>query len=101
MFEGNLKKQLGAGTRGQGSLHSFRWTDLVARLSAERDFRNECVRQEGVGGFDGFARTRREGQDQDKARLYHAGSTDGKGPDVHAGGAAEEQTVKAIRTGDD
>ncbi len=65
MFEGKISKQLESGNANRGDLRSFRWTDLVARLSATRDLREDCGKHPG-GGFAGFAETRRQDGDEGK-----------------------------------
>ena len=81
MFETNIKKQLESQMAKRGDLRSFRWTDLVAKLSATRDVRAECEQAEG-GGFAGFAETRRHYEGQGKRSFNQSALSDGKGQDI-------------------
>ncbi len=84
MFEGNISKQLESSSTNRGDLRSFRWTDLVARLSATRDLREDCGRHAG-GGFAGFAETRRQEGEEGK-RSFNP-------PDIHD---ANDRIVRKI-----
>ena len=81
MFEGQFDRKSIAQARENELLRQFRWTELVAKLSATRDFREELARagQEGEqGGFTAFAEIRRESGQELKSCVNHKGLTHGK-----------------------
>ena len=96
MFEGKIKKQVESDQDGCTSLQSFRWTDLVARLSATRDLREECARGE-CGGFEDFAHRRRHDARPAKASFNYSDLNDGKGRNLGAGSTADGQAVQGDR----
>ena len=59
MIEGQFTKKSEEATKNKDVLHKFRWTELVAKLSATRDFREEVARREHAG-FQSFGEARRE-----------------------------------------
>ena len=62
MFEGQFNRANFGEGRESEHLRPFRWTDLVARLAATRDLRDELTRH-GEGDFRAFATVRREGEE--------------------------------------
>lgn len=59
MFEGQFNKKTVGDAGNTTPLHQFRWTELVAKLSATRELREELARSE-QGGFEAFGEVRRE-----------------------------------------
>ncbi|QKG70956.1 hypothetical protein [Erythrobacter mangrovi] len=88
MFEGQFNRTGVPETRESADLQRFRWTDLVARLAATRDLRDEIARVEG--GFGAFAEVRREGGEKGKDAVYHDGSGHGKAGKLGLGTAAND-----------
>ncbi len=87
MFEGPIKKP-NFEDRGQSPvLRSFRWTDLVAKLAATRELRDEIARVEG--GFGAFADARREtvrvSGEEPKGAVNHDALSRGKAGGVSLG----------------
>ena len=76
MFEGQFKKTDTDETREPAVLRRFRWTDLVARLAATRELRDEIARDES--GFGAFADARRESDEQSEGDFNHDVSAPGK-----------------------
>lgn len=89
MFEGQFDKKTMARGRESDVLHQFRWTELVARLSATRDLRDELARHE-TGGFGAFGTARRECGSDSKRAVNHRGLATGKGNTLGANGAAND-----------
>ena len=87
MFEGQINKKPFAPGRESDVLRQFRWTDLVARLSATRELRDELAKGE-VGGFEAFGEVRREHDSESKQGVYHAALADGKSAALETGRAA-------------
>ncbi|MBX7541463.1 hypothetical protein [Qipengyuania sphaerica] len=87
MFEGQFNKKSLEQARESTGLHQFRWTELVAKLSATRELREELARAEG-GGFDAFGEIRRENDDESKRPVNHNGLTHGKDEALGRGRAA-------------
>ena len=92
MFEGQIDKSGTTDPREAEVLRQFRWTDLVARLAATRELRQELSRT-AEGGFDSFAALRREVGETGKSAVNHDGLNHGKGSvvklDVAARGAVQ------------
>ena len=89
MIEGQFQRADLGERRDSADLRRFRWTDLVARLAATRELREEIDKLEG--GFTAFAEVRREGGEKHEVAVNHDVSTDGKldglGPDSTTGDA--------------
>ena len=81
MIEGQFQRADLAGGRDSADLRQFRWTDLVARLAATRDLRDEIAQSEG--GFGAFADLRREGYNKGECAINHVASNDGKSDPVN------------------
>jgi len=88
MYEGQFNRTGQPEARESADLQRFRWTDLVARLAATRDLREEIARIEG--GFGAFAEVRREGDEKGKDVVYHDGSGHGKTDALGLGDAAHD-----------
>ena len=73
MFEGHINRASFGVSRESEDLRRFRWTDLVARLAATRELRDELSKH-GEGDFSAFATVRREGE-EGKPSVNHEGST--------------------------
>ncbi len=65
MFEGQIKSSEADGTAESQVLRQLRWTDLVARLAATRDLREE-LGPTGEAGFAGFSTSLPELDDKGK-----------------------------------
>ena len=86
MYEGKFKPNR-PGAKGPISpLRQFRWTDLVAKLSATRELRDELDRVDG--GFNAFADVRREETPESKSVVNQADLTAGKHSRLRLGNAA-------------
>lgn len=88
MFEGHIKK---AGLQEPGEstvLRQFRWTDLVAKLAATRDLRDELAK--GEAGFDAFGSVRRETGDESKLVVNRDALNDGKPTGLSLGEVASD-----------
>ena len=96
MFEGKIKKQFESERERNAGLQSFRWTDLVARLSATRDLRDDCAGGE-CGGFEDFAQRRRQDETPGKRSFNHSGLNDGKGRNLGVGSTADGHAVQGDR----
>lgn len=77
MFEGHINKETFSQPRESGGLRQFRWTDLVARLSATRELREELTKGEG-GGFEAFAEARRESDEESNRPVNQTDLSHGK-----------------------
>ena len=88
MFEGHINRKSFAQERENEVLHQFRWTELVARLSATRELREELRRGE-QGGFEAFADARRKNDDESKRPVNHTDLAHGKEAGLSRGGAAD------------
>ncbi|MFA6218854.1 MAG: hypothetical protein WC692_03635 [Erythrobacter sp.] len=93
MYEGHFSRAGQPEARETADLQRFRWTDLVARLAATRDLRDEIARIEG--GFGAFAEVRRtevhrEGGGKGKAVIYHSASGHGKAGELGLEDAAND-----------
>lgn len=87
MFEGHINKKTVGETRENEVLRQFRWTELVARLSATRELREELAKGEN-GGFGAFGNVRRENDGESKRTVNHSGLTHGKSEALGQGRAA-------------
>ena len=91
MFEGHINKKTLEQARESTGLHQFRWTELVAKLSATRELRAELSRGEAGcegGGFDAFGDIRRENGEESKRAVNHNGLAHGKDEALGRGRAA-------------
>lgn len=86
MFEGHINRANFGEPRESEVLRQFRWTDLVARLAATRDLREELERQ-GEGDFHAFATARRR-EEEGKPPVNHDALSDGKAAIVNRDAAA-------------
>ena len=59
MIEGQFTKKSEESAGNRDVLHKFRWTELVAKLSATRELREELAKKEHAG-FQAFGEARRE-----------------------------------------
>ena len=87
MFEGQFNKKSVDETRRTEVLRQFRWTELVAKLSATRDLREELARSE-AGGFGAFGEVRRENGGTGKRGVNQTGLAHGKDEALNGGHAA-------------
>ena len=87
MIEGQFTKKSEETAQSKDVLHKFRWTELVAKLSATRDFREEVARRE-CAGFESFGEARREKEGESKRSVYHDGLAHGKSEPLNKGSAA-------------
>ncbi|MBX7491627.1 hypothetical protein K3163_00230 [Qipengyuania sp. 1NDW9] len=87
MFEGHINKKAFVQGRESDVLHQFRWTDLVAKLSATRELREELSKSE-TGGFEAFGEVRRESDEESKRPVNQADLTHGKSSGLESGRAA-------------
>ena len=69
MFEGRIKDKSCEDPRESSVLHRMRWTDLVARLAATRDLRDELDKADA--GFNAFGEVRRESHEESKSAVNH------------------------------
>ena len=90
MIEGQFQRADLADKREAADLRRFRWTDLVARLAATRELREEIAQIEG--GFGAFADVRREGSEKNEDAVNHDVSTDGKTDPLGLGDTAGDET---------
>lgn len=88
MFEGRSKEKTLPDQRGSADLRQFRWTDLVAKLAATRDLRDEFERVEA--GFNAFGQARREGNEEGKLTVNQAALSDGKAAPLGLGHPAND-----------
>ena len=87
MFEGHINKKTLQEARESEVLHQFRWTELVAKLSATRELREELARGEH-GGFEAFGEIRREHDGESKRAVNQTGLAHGKDEALGRGRAA-------------
>ena len=87
MFEGQFSKKSVEEARKTDVLHQFRWTELVAKLSATRELREELARNE-AGGFEAFGEVRRENDETSKRAVNHTGLAHGKDEALNGAQAA-------------
>ena len=87
MFEGHINKKAFVQGRESDVLHQFRWTDLVAKLSATRELREELSKSE-TGGLEAFGEVRRESDEESKRPVNQADLTHGKSSGLESGRAA-------------
>ena len=87
MFEGHINKKTLEDARESTGLHQFRWTELVAKLSATRELREELARGE-PGGFEAFGDVRRENGEESKRAVNQTGLAHGKDEALGRGRAA-------------
>ena len=87
MFEGQFNKQSVEDARKTDVLHQFRWTELVAKLSATRELREELARGE-QGGFEAFGEVRRSHGDESKQAVNQDALAHGKSDALGQGRAA-------------
>ena len=59
MIEGQFTKKSEESAGNRDVLHKFRWTELVAKLSATRELREELAKKEHAG-FQAFGEARRD-----------------------------------------
>lgn len=91
MFEGHINHKAFGDERESDVLRKFRWTDLVARLAATRELRQELSKDHG--GFEAFADVRRECEEDGKRPGNHTVSSNGNG------GALNVNNVKSAAIG--
>lgn len=87
MFEGHINKKSFVQGHESEVLHQFRWTELVAKLSATRELREELNRNDHAG-FEAFASARRENDEESKRPVNHTDLAHGKEDALGNGGAA-------------
>lgn len=88
MFEGQFNRATRQEPRENAALRQFRWTDLVARLAATRDLRDELAKVDG--GFNAFGDARREGFEEGKVGVNHDALAHGKTTGLSLGSAASD-----------
>lgn len=88
MYEGHIEKAAGQEPREATGLRQFRWTDLVAKLAATRELRDELAAVDG--GFNAFGDARRETSDESKLAVNHEALIDGKTTGLGLGSAAND-----------
>ena len=88
MFEGHINRAQVQDQRETPVLRQFRWTDLVAKLAATRDLRDEFERVEA--GFNAFGQARREGNEEGKLTVNQAALSDGKAAPLGLGHPAND-----------
>ena len=88
MFEGRIKDKSCEDPRESSVLHRMRWTDLVARLAATRDLRDELGTVDA--GFNAFGEVRRESHEEGKSAVNHDILSDGKAVGLGLGNAAND-----------
>ncbi|MBX7482308.1 hypothetical protein [Qipengyuania qiaonensis] len=88
MFEGHINRADFPEPRESTVLRQFRWTDLVAKLAATRELRDELAKVDG--GFNAFGEARREGVDDSKPSLNHDDLSHGKTSGLSLGEAASD-----------
>lgn len=88
MYEGHFKGIEPQKPREGAELRQFRWTDLVAKLAATRDLRDEFDKVEG--GFTAFREVRRENAQESESPVNHDALSDGKSGRLSLGGAAND-----------
>ena len=88
MFEGHINRATFRDPRESTVLRQFRWTDLVAKLAATRDLRDELAKVDG--GFNAFGEARREGCEESKPVVNHDALSDGKTTGLSLGDAASD-----------
>jgi hypothetical protein len=88
MFEGHINGAILRDARETPVLRQFRWTDLVAKLAATRDLRDELAK--GNGGFSAFADARRESAGESKPVVNHDDLSHGKAAGLSLGDAAHD-----------
>ena len=86
MYEGRFKGNSVEESRKTTDLRQFRWTDLVAKLAANRDLRDELGKVDG--GFNAFGEARRECGREGKLTVNQAALSDGKSARLSLGDAA-------------
>lgn len=77
MFEGQINKKTVRDARESDGLHQFRWTELVAKLSATRELREELAKGDH-GGFEAFGEVRKENCGESKRTINQTGLAHGK-----------------------
>lgn len=87
MFEGQINKKTVEQARESEVLHRFRWTELVAKLSATRELREELSKGEH-GGFEAFGEVRRENGEESKRAVNQNALAHGKTEALAQGRAA-------------
>lgn len=87
MFEGHINHKAFGDERESDVLRKFRWTDLVARLAATRELRQELSKDHG--GFEAFAEVRRECEEDGKRAGNHTGLNHGNDGDLNVNPAAK------------
>lgn len=88
MFEGQVDRKAFREVSESTDLRRFRWTDLVAKIAATRDLRDEIDRIDG--GFEAFAEARRENDEEGKRVINHDDLSHGKDTVVGLADAANE-----------
>ncbi len=88
MYEGQFKGKPAEEPRRTADLRQFRWTDLVAKLAASRELRDELDRVDG--GFNAFGEVRRESRHEGKPTVNQAALNDGKSTHLSLGNAADD-----------
>lgn len=86
MYENRFNEETVEEPRKAGNLRQFRWTDLVAKIAANRDLRDELGKVDG--GFNAFAEVRRENGPEGKLTVNQAALSDGKSAGLCLGDAA-------------
>jgi len=88
MFEGHINRAQVQDQRETTVLRQFRWTDLVAKLAATRDLRDELGKVDG--GFNAFGEARREVGKESKPAFNHEDLSHGKPTGLSAADAASD-----------
>ena len=88
MFEGQINKPDVKEPLESTVLRQFRWTDLVAKLAATRELRDELAKVDG--GFNAFREARRETEEESKPAVNHDALSDGKRQGLSLGKAASD-----------
>ena len=88
MFEGQINKPDVKEPLESTVLRQFRWTDLVAKLAATRELRDELGKVDG--GFNAFGEARREGCEESKPPVNHDDLSHGKTSGLSLGQAASD-----------
>lgn len=88
MIEGQFNRASFRESSESPVLRQFRWTDLVAKIAATRDLKEEIAHIEG--GFEAFANARRENFEKGKPPVNHDVLSHGKDRIVGLGDAASD-----------